>query len=1018
MIFKNWVIIWFTALMVLFTGFSILGAEPIRLAGAPVRGDYIGKHVSILSEKDLFTHLAEEWQIDAVFKEKLLSGELHSSGQVQFRIEDVPSGYRAHMNLVDEPDRKQTAEWGVNDVRNAEIADKFIPSNKNIFNLDFTPHSYWLHLQVDNENSSEQGLVLELDRHLFSYAHLYSIRDREIEVQRGDFINTLQQRKIKHKNIAFQIKAQPGINDFYIRVDSWYSDVIPLRLWSDDSFREHKELDLAILGIMLGVFLFIFAYNLFIFFTVRDYSYIYLSMMTLCGLAIHLSTTGLGFQLVWPENPLMDFHLLYLAMPLSFAFFLLFCRSFIEISGMTPKVDRVLMVMTTLFMIIAALFFVLDVGTRGAVFGAIFLIDHIYYLPVLIPTVIAIKRGHRTGIFLLIGILLQLLSGLEWLLSNRDIVPYYLINYLNIKGVFLLVIMTLGLADKINVMKRSLTDLNVNLESKVRARTSELSKKTDELLDANIKLKEMDKLKTRFFANVSHELRTPLTLILAPIDSFLKGDYGKLANANRYIFDSMKRNGERLLKLINDLLDFSKIEADRMVVKKNRCNLSNLLSYCLSSIEASANSQEIEISFSDSTGGLEIQVDPDLIEKAVFNLLSNAMKFNQPGGSVRISLSQERDNCVIKVEDSGIGIPGDKLETIFERFGQVDDSATRKYEGTGIGLALTREIVQLHDGEITVSSQVGRGSEFTILLPAQDWERPIPALNGLKPTEAGLMTSPVTSFESKEELGKKRPPRSTEELSPKSVSDQATILIVDDNPDMVAYLDQLLVKSYQTITAANGKEALQKWENLDVDLVLADLMMPEMDGYELLQKLRSDGDNENLPVIFLTAKTDTPGKVKGFEKGANDYITKPFDPDELLARVKSQLKFRQLRETLLESLKKDQSKKTITETTRIKIETVKAFLKENYGDEISRDGIATAVDMSPDHLGRTFKELTGERILDYLNKIRIAEASTRLKTSNDKITDIAFDVGFGSLRSFNKVFRDIAGLTPSAFRKK
>lgn len=987
------------------TSVPVLGAEPVKLAGNPLDGIYIGTHIEALSEGELFKFLAEQWDIDDVFQQKMLSGELHTDDKIRFRIDNLQGGYQARLKLSGEPGPPAVVQWGVNEAMQKALEQKFKPVEGGIFTLNFMPHSYWLRFQVLNESNREQRLVLELDRYLFSFAHLFVLTDQETTVQRGDFIRPLHERELWYKNIAFTLPARPGINSYYLRLDSWFADIIPLRLWSGEAFTAHVAFDSAVLGTIAGVFIFIFIYNLFIYFSVRDPSYIYLSLMTLCGLATHLASTGFGFQFIWPQTPYLSFQLLYFFLPLTHALFLLFCRSFIEIPNLTPRYDRVLIGLSALFFISALTVFI--PALSRPIFLASLAMEHLYYLAVLFPAILSMKQRNRAGLFLLIGVSLHLLASLEWFLSNLNIIPYELTNYLHIKGVSFLVIMTLGLADKINALKKSLLDLNVNLENKVAVRTHELSTKTEELTRVNLKLTELDGIKTRFFTNVSHELRTPLTLILAPLQSFLKGDYGRVSKANLFILESMKRNGDRLLKLINDLLDFSRIEADGMVVERRQTDIGKLIAACVSSVETGAASQGIALSFTDEAGGLMLPVDTDLIEKMLYNLIGNAIKFNKPGGSIQIRLSRSAGECRIEITDTGIGIPQDKLETIFDRFGQADTSTTRKYEGSGIGLALVKEIVQLHDGRISVDSRLDQGTQFMVILPVYP----------TAPAGKAVETLVDQSGEIEPLHHAAEPSSVPTELNQTRADKSAAILIVEDNPDMSAYLEGLLGQTYHTAKAFNGLEALERIDGAEFDLVLADLMMPEMDGYELLEKLRARDEHQYLPIIFLTARTDTPGKIEGFDKGVNDYMTKPFDPEELLARIRSHLKFKALKKELFLKLKKESTRKSITDTTRVKVESVKQFIADNFQDDISRDELATAVDMSPDHLGRSFKEITGLKISDYLNCVRADEAKKRLEKTDDKIIDIAFAVGFGSLRTFNKAFQEIIGKTPSACRR-
>ena len=990
---KNNVILFFFVFFHFVPLDSILAATPLTLKLENLDGKYIGKHVEYLSEKKLFKIINLNWNIDPVFKNKIMSGELHSDKVIRFDINPVPEGYRADLSLWEDNSKKTSVEWGVNDVLQKQVSDKFVQSWKSIFRLDFTPHSWWLRFKVSNETGASIDLVLELDKHFYNTFDLFIPGKNGFAAKRGNFAQDLATRESSYKNLAFSFTAAPGISSYFIRVDSWFTDIVPLRIWSKDSFSRHVLRNNALLGVIAGIFIFILFYSIFIYFIFKDQSYLYLSFMTICGLMLHLASSGFGFQFLWPENALVGFPVISLGFLFSYISFLLFCRSFIDIKRIAPKTDKLILVMVVLFSVTAVSVILLPMSFIKPALFITMLINYVYYLAVLYPAIIAIKRNKRAGKFLIIGILLYFLSNFEWILSNLDIIPYNFINYIHIKGVAFLIIMTLGLADKINFMKKSLADLNISLEDKVDQRTEKLMQTTREVQIANEQLKELDKAKTRFFSNVSHELRTPLTLILAPIESFLKGDFGKMSKSGISVLESMQRNTNRLIKLINDLLDFSKIEARKMELKISNCNISSLLSSCISGIEPAALAKDIDVFFKDNTNGITAPVDPDLLEKAVLNLLSNAMKFNHPKGSIMVNLAQEKNYLEITVKNTGIGIPEDKQNFIFERFSQVDSSSTRKYEGTGIGLALTKEIIQLHRGSISVVSSPGEGAQFTITLPIQ-FQGDLEAAGTPE-----IITEPQPDTADKNKAAQ-------------------TILIVEDNPDMQDFLNSLLQKCHATITAVNGKQALDLLEQNSVDMILADLMMPEMDGYELIQKVRAIKQYQDLPIMILTAKADIPDKIMGFEKGANDYMTKPFSPDELMARIQSQLKFKKLREQYIARFDQKETKKAITEQTKEKINIVKAFIKENFAEQIDRERLAVAVDMSPDHLGRTFKQYTGEKISSYLNRLRIDQAKRELLESDKKIIDIAFEVGFESLRTFNKVFHNLVGISPSSYRKK
>lgn len=422
---------------------------------------------------------------------------------------------------------------------------------------------------------------------------------------------------------------------------------------------------------------------------------------------------------------------------------------------------------------------------------------------------------------------------------------------------------------------------------------------------ANLKLQELDKAKSKFLVNISHEFRTPLTLILSPLEAVIQGNYGKMIESNHFILQTIRNNTLRLLGLINNLLDLSKLEAGRMTINLKRMNISKLIEFYIANVISAAENKGLKLIYHDYTKGLTVYIDPNLFEKAIFNLISNALKFTPPGGKIVVELNetgnedeisfgeQSGENQTgyfqISVTDTGIGIPEDKLVTIFERFSQLDDSSVRKYEGTGIGLALTKEIVELSGGKIEVKSKTGEGSTFIITLPIQVEETPGNEANFessgdinpyiLSDIPQGITAPPVNANAS---------------MDAKSFR----ILIVEDNPEMISFLTSILDKEYNIVTAANGLEGIRTAGIYLPDLILSDVMMPEMDGYEMTARLRQNDIFQGIPIILLTAKAEIPMKIEGLELGATDYIAKPFNARELIARIKSQLDMKRLRDEI------------------------------------------------------------------------------------------------------------------------
>ena len=417
------------------------------------------------------------------------------------------------------------------------------------------------------------------------------------------------------------------------------------------------------------------------------------------------------------------------------------------------------------------------------------------------------------------------------------------------------------------------------------------------------KLIEMDQIKTRFFANISHEFRTPLTLIIGPLEDCLAG----LAKPSQSQLEVMLRNCRRLLRLINQLLDTAKLEAGGMKLSVKKGNLTQFLKGIVSSFTPSAERNGISLQVDADFDEVEMDFDDEKLEKVFSNLLSNALKFTARGGKVLVSCTQDdrrgdgqNDKLVrVTVKDTGHGIPKEELPFIFDRFRQADGSSTRAHEGTGIGLALVKDLVTLHGGRVDVSSEPGFGTDFTVTLPyeleTQTGDEPGTAENeaineygvltdGLKGEIAGLEQHFVSQS---------RQVSSSKQSNEAAHADKSTVLVIDDNPDIRSYLVDCLAPYYNVLQASDGVDGLGMARESIPNLVICDIMMPRMDGYEVCQTLKSDPRLNHIPLIFLTAKASSGMKVEGLKVGADDYISKPFNTRELLARTGNLIMLRQ-----------------------------------------------------------------------------------------------------------------------------
>ena len=399
------------------------------------------------------------------------------------------------------------------------------------------------------------------------------------------------------------------------------------------------------------------------------------------------------------------------------------------------------------------------------------------------------------------------------------------------------------------------------------------------------KLMEMDQIKNRFFANISHEFRTPLALTIGPLEDALNNEYGPLNETLKKQLAVMLRNSRRLLRLINQLLDISKIEAGEMKLNLEQHNLSTYLENLYQSYIPYAERKKIDLISDISDKDITALFDQEKMEKVINNLLSNAIKFTPESGRVKLSLNKldnKETPCIrISIKDTGPGMSQESISKVFDRFYQVDGTSTREHEGTGIGLSLVKELVELHQGNVTVNSELGFGCEFNVILPLKT-DTLVSDKSLANSLEASSTVIEMASIESAPDFIIKSDNNKTDQTQVIK-----TVLVVDDNKDIRNYVSNCLSPFYNVIQAEDGKKGLEQVNTFTPDLIVSDIMMPEMDGYEFCKELKNNSEFKHIPFIFLTAKASDDMLVEGLEKGADDYLAKPFNSKELLARVRN-----------------------------------------------------------------------------------------------------------------------------------
>ena len=528
-------------------------------------------------------------------------------------------------------------------------------------------------------------------------------------------------------------------------------------------------------------------------------------------------------------------------------------------------------------------------------------------------------------------------------------------------------------------------------------------------LQEHIHAEELADAKLRFFMNISHEIRTPMTLIVTPLLSLMKQDDDP---QRRGLYETIRRNAERILGLINQMMDFRKIDKGQMQMRMCETDLIGFVGDIHTLFTQQAKMKNMKFDYEHDTDVLPVWVDRSNFDKVVVNILSNAFKFTPPGGEVRIRVTHDDHNAQIAVYDNGESIPEDKLERIFERFYQLPTTSAHRM-GTGIGLDLTRSLVELHHGTITAhNNEDGKGCEFVVTIPLGN--------SHLQPEE--MMTEaqePIQVISAMEEELNRSIEKDSNVLK---LSRRQRLVIVEDDDEIRKYLIDELGKDYEVAGCENGLIGLKEVLKSSPDLVISDIMMPEMDGNMLCSKIRSNPSVSHTPVILLTAKNLDEDQLEGLETGADAYIVKPFNMDILkrtiinLINKNYTLRMKYGRNDQLEEKVDNVQMKSPDDRL---LERVMSVINKNLGNsDLSVDRIADEVGISRVHLHRKMKELTGQTPHDFIRNIRLKQAAHLLANQSMNVTEVMYACGFNNAASFSTIFKKFYGLSPRDFMKE
>jgi signal transduction histidine kinase/DNA-binding response OmpR family regulator len=524
------------------------------------------------------------------------------------------------------------------------------------------------------------------------------------------------------------------------------------------------------------------------------------------------------------------------------------------------------------------------------------------------------------------------------------------------------------------------------------------------------RLKHLDKVRSDFFSNVTHEFRTPLTLILGHLEQVI----GKIEDERtRRELRIVQRNAKQLGKLINQLLDIAKIEADRMELSLRHGNIVSFLKEIQTSFKSMSDAKKVNLVFQCDEEVIDMSFDPDKIELIFYNLLSNAFKFTESGEvSLRISRAERHGvpHVRLAVQDTGIGIVDEQIPRVFDRFYQSESARWLKNKGTGIGLALVKELVELHKGQIDLKSISGVGTEITILLPLaheivqESKGRPLPALEVL---------DPEIELDIPEQDGLPK-------LSEFELDAQNIILVVEDNDDIRRFVNLALNTEYRIFEANNGATGWEMAKEMVPDLIITDIMMPGMDGYQLTKNVKKNEQTSHIPVIMLTARAGEESRIEGLHVGADAYIPKPFSGKELQAQIQNLISQRQ-------HLKQKYSRNMLMRPNEVKepsmeekfLLRVRTVVERHMGNEhFSIEELANEIGLSRAQLHRKLIALTGVSASRYVRNFRLEHAMDLLKKNVGTVSEIAYRVGFSSPAYFTKCFTEDFGMPPSQIRKE
>lgn len=591
--------------------------------------------------------------------------------------------------------------------------------------------------------------------------------------------------------------------------------------------------------------------------------------------------------------------------------------------------------------------------------------------------------------------------------DSRNILNYQIQKYQS-QQIMLIVLFALFIIVVVLIIRSRLKHILLKQQQ------AEISEQNRKLKEVSEQLESVTKSKLQFFTNISHEFRTPLSLLIGPLEDLLEDP--KRSKADRDLLTMMHRNAKRLLRLVNQLMIFRQLDNEKLKLQVSNNNIVDFVSDIKDSFSLLAKNRDINFNLNIFNREVMIWFDRDKLDKVLFNLLSNAFKFTPKGGTISIDIVESKGGINIEVNDSGCGIAKEYHSSIFERFYQVGGADKgSNTEGSGVGLALTRELIKLHGGELDIESSEGEGSKFIIHMNSgrdhfQD-EQILLGDDQYSSPQKQIDTMDIDSVQNSTEKIVKKVANPTNKMLP-------LLLIVEDNIDVRTFIRSGLENDYRIVEANNGVEALEFIDQEEPELIISDVMMPEMDGIELLKRIKSNIQTSHIPVVILTARNSAEQKLEGLQEGADSYIPKPFNRTHLQIRVAKLIEGRRaLREhfkTSMDIIGKET--KSVTTLDKKFISKAHATIEEHISDsQFGVEELSQKLALSRVHLYRKIKNLTGLSATEFIKHVRLKRAALMIKDSGKNSTEIAFECGFSSPSYFSKCFKEFYKVSPKEY---